>query len=63
MVERIKVLDMECKQLSDHSAQTYEKLTQNLELKELDSQLQEVKQQAETIQAQLKPLSTVKRMK
>jgi phage shock protein A len=54
---------MECKKLSDRSAQTYEKLTENPELKALESQLQEVKYQAETIQAQLKPLSAVERMK
>jgi transcriptional/translational regulatory protein YebC/TACO1 len=54
---------MECKQLTDHSAQTYEKLTENLELKALESQLQEAKYQAKTIQVQLKPLSAVERMK
>ena len=54
---------MECKQLSDRSAQTYERLTENLELKALESQLQEAKQQEETIQVQLKPLSVVERMK
>jgi hypothetical protein len=48
--ERIKSLAMECKQLTDHSAQTYEQLTENPKLKELESQLQEVKYQAETIQ-------------
>jgi hypothetical protein len=48
-VERIKTLAMECKQISDHSAQIYERLTENLELKALDAQLQEAKQQAETI--------------
>jgi phage shock protein A len=32
-------------------------------LKALESQLQEAKQQAETVQAQLKPLSAVERMK
>jgi chromosome segregation ATPase len=62
-VERIKSLAMECKKLIDHSAQTYEKLTENPELKALESQLQEAKYQAETIQAQLKPLSVVERMK
>jgi hypothetical protein len=54
---------MECKKLTDRSAQTYEQLTKNPELKALESQLQEVKYQAETIQAQLKPLSAVERMK
>jgi phage shock protein A len=62
-VERIKSLAMECKKLTDRSAQTYEQLTENPELKALESQLQEVKYQAETIQAQLKPLSAVERMK
>jgi hypothetical protein len=46
-VERIKSLAMECKKLTDRSAQTYEKLTENPELKALESQLQEVKYQAE----------------
>jgi hypothetical protein len=36
-VERIKVLAMECKQLSNFSAQTYEKLTKNSESQELES--------------------------
>jgi hypothetical protein len=54
---------MEYKQLIDHSAQTYEHLIENLELKELESQLQEAKYQAERIQTQLKPLSVVERMK
>jgi hypothetical protein len=38
-VERIKALAMECKQLSDRSAQNYEQLTENPELKALESQL------------------------
>jgi hypothetical protein len=46
-VERIKSLAMECKKLTDHSAQTYEQLTKNPELKALESQLQEAKYQAE----------------
>ena len=54
---------MECQQLTDHSAQTYEQLTENQKLKALESQLQEAKYQAEKIQAQLKPLSVVERMK
>jgi hypothetical protein len=40
---------MECKQLSDRSAQNYERLTEDPELKALESQLQEAKQQVETI--------------
>jgi FtsZ-binding cell division protein ZapB len=63
IVERIKALAMECKQLTDHSDQIYEQIIENLESKALESQLQEVKYQAETIQAQLKPLSVVERMK
>jgi hypothetical protein len=62
-VERIKSLAMECKKLSDHSSQTYEKITENAELKALESHLQEAKHLAETIQAQLKPLSSIERMK
>jgi hypothetical protein len=42
---------MECKQLSDHSAQTYERLTEDPELKALESQLQEAKKQVEIVQA------------
>jgi hypothetical protein len=61
--ERIKALAMECKQLCSHSAQNYECLTKDPELKTLESQLQEAKQQETTIQVQLNPLSTVERMK
>jgi hypothetical protein len=42
-VERIKYFSMKCKKLSDRSAQAYEKLTENEKLKELESQLHEVK--------------------
>jgi hypothetical protein len=49
VVERLKALTLECKQFVDRSAQTYEKLTENLELQALESQLQEVKYQAEKI--------------
>ena len=48
-VERIKSLALECKQLIDHNAQTYEQPTKNIELKALESQLQEAKYQEETI--------------
>jgi hypothetical protein len=54
---------MECKQLSSRSAQNYEHLTKNPELKTLESQVQEVKKQETIVQAQLNPLSAVKRMK
>jgi hypothetical protein len=62
-VQRIKALALECKQLSSRSAQNYERLTEDPELKTLESQLQEEKQQATIVQAQLKPLSAVERMK
>jgi phage shock protein A len=62
-VERINSLAMEFKKLIYRSAQTYEKLTKNPKLKALGLQLQEVKYQEEMIQAQLKPLSAVERMK
>jgi hypothetical protein len=62
-VERLKALAGECKKLSNHSAQTYEKLAENPELQALESQLQEAKQHAEILQAQLKALSVVERMK
>jgi chromosome segregation ATPase len=63
VVERIKALALECKKLSSRSAQTYERLAEDPELRTLESQLQEAKQQATTVQAQLKPLSAVERMK
>ena len=50
---------MECKQLSDHNAQTYERVTEDSKFKALESQLQEAKQQAEIVQVQLKLLSIV----
>jgi hypothetical protein len=43
-VERIKTLAAECKQLSSRSAQIYEQLSEDPELKKLESQLQEAKQ-------------------
>jgi hypothetical protein len=49
--------------LSDHSSLTYERLAESPELRALESQLQEAKYQDETIQAQLKLLSAVERMK
>jgi hypothetical protein len=62
-VERLKALTLECKKFIDRSAQTYEKLTENPELQALESQLQEAKKHAETLQAQLKSLTAVERMK
>jgi hypothetical protein len=56
-VGRIRALTSECKQLSDRSAQTYECLTEDPELRKLEAQLQEVQQQALTVQAQMKSLT------
>ena len=38
-IERIRELALECKHLSTRSAQTYERLIEDLELKTLESQL------------------------
>jgi hypothetical protein len=62
-VDRLKTLALECKQLSARSTQTYENLTENLELQTLEAQLQEEKKHADTLQAQLKALTPVERMK
>jgi hypothetical protein len=48
-VERLKVLTLDCKKLTDRSAQTYEQLTKNSKLKPLELHLQEVKYQDEKI--------------
>jgi hypothetical protein len=48
-VERLKALTLECKKITDCSAQTYEQITENSKLKALESQLQEVKYQAENM--------------
>jgi hypothetical protein len=62
-VEILMALSMECKQLSNRTTQTYEKLTEYPKLQALELQLQEVKQHAETLQLQLKALSSIERMK
>jgi hypothetical protein len=49
--------------VSTRSTQTYENLTENPELQALEAQLQEAKQHADTLQAQLKALTPVERMK
>jgi hypothetical protein len=48
-VERIKDLTLEFKNLTDHSALTYEQITESPELRALESQIQEAKYQAEKI--------------
>jgi hypothetical protein len=63
IVGRMKALSLECKKLSSRSAHTYENLMDNPELQRLELQLQEAKQHAYTLQAQLKALSPVERMK
>jgi hypothetical protein len=50
-VGRINILTLECKKLSDRSAQTYECLIEDPELRKLEAQLQEAQQQASTMQA------------
>jgi exonuclease VII large subunit len=62
-VDRLKSFSLEYKQLSSRSAQMYENLMENPELQVLESQLQHAQQQADTLQAQLKALSPVERMK
>jgi hypothetical protein len=63
VVERLKDLTLKYKKLIVHSAQSYEQLMKNPELKALESHLQEVKYQSEKIQAQLKSLLAMERMK
>jgi hypothetical protein len=48
-VDRLKALALECKQLGNWSAQTYDNLTENSELQTLELQLQEAKQHADTL--------------
>jgi hypothetical protein len=43
-LERIRALASSCKQLSNRSAQTYEHLAEDLELRKLEAQLQEAQQ-------------------
>jgi cell division protein FtsL len=62
-VGRLKTFALECKQLSARSAQTYETLTETPELQTLEAQLQEAKQHVDTLQAQIKTLTPIERMK
>jgi hypothetical protein len=50
-VERIRALASEDNKLSNRSAQKYEHLAKDPELKKLEAQLQEAKQQESTVQA------------
>jgi hypothetical protein len=54
---------MECKQLNDRSAQTYERIIEDPELKTLESQLQKEKKQETTVHGHLKLLSVAEIMK
>jgi hypothetical protein len=62
-VGRLKTFALEYKQLSARSTQTYENLIENPELQVLEAKLQEAKQHANMLQAQLKALTPVERMK
>jgi hypothetical protein len=62
-VGRINILALECKQLSDRNAQTYECLPEDLKLRKLEAQLQEAQQKASTVQVQMKLLTVVEQMK
>jgi hypothetical protein len=62
-IDILIALALECKKLSNRNTQTYENLIENPELQTLESQLQEVKQHADTLQVQLKALLVVERMK
>jgi lipid II:glycine glycyltransferase (peptidoglycan interpeptide bridge formation enzyme) len=56
VVERIKELSLECKQLSSQSEQTYEHLAEDPKIKTMESQLKEAKMQVEIVQVKFKPL-------
>jgi chromosome segregation ATPase len=62
-VTRLKTLASECRKLSMRSAQTYETLAGNPKLQTLEAQLEEAKQHVDVIQAQLKSVTPVERMK
>jgi hypothetical protein len=49
--------------LSDRSAETYERLAEDPDLRRLEAQLQEAQQQALFVQAQMKLFTTIERMK
>ena len=63
VVNRLKTLAFECRQLSTRSAQTYKTLAENPKLNTLEAQLQEEKQHVDMLQAQIKTLTPVERMK
>jgi hypothetical protein len=63
IVASIRALALVCKQLSDRRTHTYERLAKDPELKKLEAQLQEVQQQEFSLQAQMKLLTVVERLK
>jgi cell division protein FtsL len=63
IVGRLKTFALECKHLSARSIQTYETLAENPKLQTLEAQLQEAKKHADTLQAHIKTLTPVERMK
>jgi hypothetical protein len=62
-VGRIRALTLEYKQLSDRSTHTYERLVEDPELRKLEAQLQDTQQHTFFVQAQMKLLIAVERMK
>jgi hypothetical protein len=62
-IVRTRYLTSECKQLSDISAQTYERLVEDLELRNMEAQLQEVQQQEFFMEAHMKLLTAIEIMK
>jgi cell division protein FtsL len=62
-IGQLKTFALKCKKLSVRSTQTYETLAKTPELQTLEAQLQEAKQHVDTLQAQIKTLTPVKRMK
>jgi hypothetical protein len=62
-VERVGPISSECKKLSDRSAQTYEFLAKDRDLRKLEAQLREAKHHTSTMQGQMKLLTAVEKMK
>jgi hypothetical protein len=62
-IGRIRALALECKQLRNKSVQNYKCLMKDPELRKLEVKLQEVQQQALTIQVQMKSLTVSERIK
>jgi hypothetical protein len=63
IVEIIKALALECKQIINRSAQAYEHLAEDPKIRTFESHLQEEKKQETTVKAQLKLLAAIEKMK